>query len=99
MIIKALSKTPWGAGLVNTDLGNDTQIPAHASKRTIPSYLFPRNLSIQDRSTSSRPEGKEFASDLQVRHMSYLKSALGVGRTTTNWAVLRECGREPLQFF
>jgi hypothetical protein len=44
-------------------------------------------------------EGKEFASDLQVRHMSYLKSTLGVKRTTPNWAVLRECGHEPLQFY
>ena len=44
-------------------------------------------------------QGKEFASDLQVRHMSYLKSTLGVKRTTTNWAVLRECGHEPLQFY
>eukprot|EP00983_Pelagomonas_calceolata_P133396 1161961-Pelagomonas_calceolata.AAC.5 len=43
--------------------------------------------------------GKEFASDLQVRHMSYLKSTLGVKHTTTNWAVLRECGHEPLQFY
>eukprot|EP00983_Pelagomonas_calceolata_P001235 42564-Pelagomonas_calceolata.AAC.1 len=39
--------------------------------------------------------GKEFASDLQVRHMSYLKSMLGIKRTTTNWAVLRECVHEP----
>eukprot|EP00983_Pelagomonas_calceolata_P020388 642921-Pelagomonas_calceolata.AAC.1 len=39
---------------------------------------------------------KEFASDLQVRHMSYLKSTLGVKRPTTNWAVLRECGHAPL---
>jgi hypothetical protein len=43
--------------------------------------------------------GKEFASDLQVRHMSFLKGTLGVKRTTTNWAVLRECGHEPLQFY
>eukprot|EP00983_Pelagomonas_calceolata_P085917 1156651-Pelagomonas_calceolata.AAC.1 len=35
--------------------------------------------------------GKEFATDLQVRHVSHLKSTLGVKRTTTNWAVLREC--------
>eukprot|EP00983_Pelagomonas_calceolata_P009948 322302-Pelagomonas_calceolata.AAC.1 len=46
--------------------------------------------------------GKELASDL--RHMSYLKSTLGVklttrGSTTTNWAVLRECGHEPLQCY
>eukprot|EP00983_Pelagomonas_calceolata_P010951 354449-Pelagomonas_calceolata.AAC.1 len=43
--------------------------------------------------------GKEFASDLQVRHMTYPKSTLGVKRTTTNWDVLRECGHEPLQFY
>ena len=43
--------------------------------------------------------GLEFASDLQVRHMSFLKSSLGVKRTTTNWAVLRECGHKPLQYY
>eukprot|EP00983_Pelagomonas_calceolata_P042394 1138494-Pelagomonas_calceolata.AAC.1 len=44
MITKALSKTPWGAGLVNTNIGNDTrlaqhnlQIAAYASNRTSPS--------------------------------------------------------------
>eukprot|EP00983_Pelagomonas_calceolata_P122916 1160951-Pelagomonas_calceolata.AAC.1 len=41
----------------------------------------------------------EFVSDMQVLHMTYLKSMLGVKRTTTNWAVLRECGHEPLQFY
>eukprot|EP00983_Pelagomonas_calceolata_P006209 205959-Pelagomonas_calceolata.AAC.1 len=43
--------------------------------------------------------GKDFASDLKVRHMSCLKSTLGVKRTTTKWAVLRECGHEPFQFY
>eukprot|EP00983_Pelagomonas_calceolata_P072080 1151527-Pelagomonas_calceolata.AAC.1 len=63
MITKALSKTPLGAGLVNTDIGNNTGlaqhnllIPAYASNRTIPSYLFPSNLSMCDKSTSSRPD-------------------------------------------
>jgi hypothetical protein len=28
-----------------------------------------------------------------------LKGTLGVKLTTTNWAVLRECGHEPLQFY
>eukprot|EP00983_Pelagomonas_calceolata_P052561 1142894-Pelagomonas_calceolata.AAC.1 len=63
MITKALSKTPWGAGLVNTDIGNDTwlaqhnlQIPAYASNRITPSHLFPCNLSMQDRSSSSRSD-------------------------------------------
>eukprot|EP00983_Pelagomonas_calceolata_P013181 421032-Pelagomonas_calceolata.AAC.1 len=39
------------------------------------------------------------ARNLQVPHMSYLKSTLGVKRTTANWAALRECGHEPLQFY
>jgi hypothetical protein len=44
-------------------------------------------------------EGKVFTSDLQVRHMSFLKGTLGVKRTTTKWAVLRGCGPELLQFY
>eukprot|EP00983_Pelagomonas_calceolata_P024421 768949-Pelagomonas_calceolata.AAC.1 len=44
-------------------------------------------------------EGKKLASDLQVQHMSFLKSMLGVKRTTANWAFLRECGHELLQFY
>eukprot|EP00983_Pelagomonas_calceolata_P004654 151942-Pelagomonas_calceolata.AAC.1 len=63
MIIKTLSKSPWGAGLVNMDIrSNDRlaqhnlQIPAHASNRTIPPYLFPRNFPQRSRLTSSRPD-------------------------------------------
>eukprot|EP00983_Pelagomonas_calceolata_P001406 47500-Pelagomonas_calceolata.AAC.1 len=51
MIIKALSKIPLGAGLVNMDIGSDDklaqhnlQIPAHASNRIVPPNLFPRKL-------------------------------------------------------
>eukprot|EP00983_Pelagomonas_calceolata_P034675 1086190-Pelagomonas_calceolata.AAC.1 len=47
MIIKALSKSPWGAGLVNMDIGSDDklaqhnlQIPAHPSNRIIPLTSF-----------------------------------------------------------
>ena len=31
--------------------------------------------------------------------MNFLMGMLGVKRTTTSWAVLRECGHEPLQFY
>eukprot|EP00983_Pelagomonas_calceolata_P057817 1145225-Pelagomonas_calceolata.AAC.1 len=31
--------------------------------------------------------------------MTHLKSTRGVMRTTTNWAVPRKCGHEPLQFY
>jgi len=44
-------------------------------------------------------EGSEFGSQLQKRHLSSLRRILGVKNSTTNWAVLRECGQEPLQFF
>eukprot|EP00983_Pelagomonas_calceolata_P017897 561425-Pelagomonas_calceolata.AAC.1 len=48
---------------------------------------------------STLKRDKEFASNLQVRHTSYSKSTLGVKRTSTNWADLRECGHESLQFY
>ena len=40
-----------------------------------------------------------FGSQLQKRHLSSLRRILGVKNSTTNWAVLRECSQEPLQFF
>ena len=44
-------------------------------------------------------EGSEFGSQLQNRHLCSLRRILGVKNSTTNWAVLRECGQEPLHFF
>eukprot|EP00983_Pelagomonas_calceolata_P132817 1161907-Pelagomonas_calceolata.AAC.16 len=44
-------------------------------------------------------EGKEFSSELQVRHMTFLKGTLGEKRAFPNWAVVRECGNVPLQFY
>jgi len=44
-------------------------------------------------------EGSEFGSQLQKRHLCSLRRIFGVKNSTTNWAVLRECGQEPLQFF
>jgi hypothetical protein len=63
MIMKALSKSPCGAGLIYTDVGknerlaqHNLQLPAHASNRTIPDYLFSRNISERSRLTTSRPD-------------------------------------------
>eukprot|EP00983_Pelagomonas_calceolata_P025812 808467-Pelagomonas_calceolata.AAC.1 len=63
MIIKALRESPWGAGLVNTDIGSgdrlaqhNLQIPVHASNRIIPPYFFPRHFPKRSRLTSSRPD-------------------------------------------
>ena len=43
--------------------------------------------------------GREFSSPLSTLHLHFLKGTLGVKQSTTNWAVLRECGHEPLQFY
>eukprot|EP00983_Pelagomonas_calceolata_P050342 1141936-Pelagomonas_calceolata.AAC.1 len=63
MIIKALSKSPWGAGLVNTNVGNDDrlaqhnlQFAAYACNRIIPPYLFPRNFLKRSKLKSNRPD-------------------------------------------
>ena len=40
--------------------------------------------------------GREFSSSLSTLHLHYLKGTLGVKQSTTDWAVLRECGHEPL---
>jgi len=43
--------------------------------------------------------GREFSSSLSTLHLHFLKGTLGVKRSTTNWAVLQECGHKPLQFY
>jgi len=51
--------------------------------------------------TDLNKEDKVFTSDLQVRHMSrFFEGHAGcLAFTITNWAVLRKCGHEPLQFY
>jgi len=46
-----------------------------------------------------RQAGREFSSSLSTLHLHFLKGTSGVKRSTTYWAVLRECGHEPLQFY
>ena len=43
-------------------------------------------------------EGSEFGSQLQKRHLCSLRRILGLKNSITNWAVLRECSQEPLQY-
>eukprot|EP00983_Pelagomonas_calceolata_P015913 504766-Pelagomonas_calceolata.AAC.2 len=43
--------------------------------------------------------GKECSSALQTLQLNFIKGSLGVKHTTTNWAVLRECGHQPLQYY
>jgi len=42
---------------------------------------------------------KTFQNILQVKHMNFLKRLLRVKNCTGNWAILRECAQEPLQFY
>jgi len=44
-------------------------------------------------------KGREFDSPIQTAHMCFLKGVPGVKRIMPNWAVLRECGQEPLHFY
>eukprot|EP00983_Pelagomonas_calceolata_P016441 518868-Pelagomonas_calceolata.AAC.1 len=50
-------------------------------------------------SASLMKEGAGMDCPLQTVHLCLLKRILGVKRTTPNWSVLRERGREPLQFY
>ncbi len=44
-------------------------------------------------------EGDVFRPTLQTLHLNFFKGTLGVKRSAPNWAVLRECAHEPLQFY
>eukprot|EP00983_Pelagomonas_calceolata_P046365 1140119-Pelagomonas_calceolata.AAC.1 len=62
MIIKALSKSPWGAGLVNTDIGSDDRLAQHKPsnpctciKQNYTPLSLPCNFPRRSRLTSSRP--------------------------------------------
>jgi len=78
------------------DLAGRPQVPLWLAK----TYVVPAGMyGGQVWGTEFVKEGTEFKSALQVRHMSFLKGILGVKRSTTNWAVLRECGHLPFQFY
>ena len=40
-----------------------------------------------------------FTSQVQKQHLKYLKHLLHVRQGTPNWAILKECGQKPFQFF
>ena len=63
-------------------------------------YAIPAGMyASQIWSTPYLREGMEFSSRIQIWHLNLLRSILGVKTTTSNWAVLRECGQEPMQFY
>eukprot|EP00983_Pelagomonas_calceolata_P095084 1157964-Pelagomonas_calceolata.AAC.1 len=65
MLLKAISKSPLGAGLASMDIGSadllalqpeDLQILEHSTKRILLEYVFSRRFPDKDRLTSSRPD-------------------------------------------
>jgi len=44
-------------------------------------------------------EGGVLRPTLKILHLNFLKGTLGVKWFAHNWAVLRECGHESLQFY
>jgi len=63
-------------------------------------YVIPAGMyGSQVWGTGFLQAGREFSSPLSTLHFHFLKGTLGVKQSTTNWAVLRECGHEPLQFY
>ncbi len=63
-------------------------------------YAIPASMyACQIWGTRFRKQGIELDSPLQIAHLCFLKGVLGVKRSKPNWAELRECGQEPLQFY
>ena len=74
------------------DLESRQQSPLWLGK----TYLVPTAMyGSQVWGTEFLKQGSEFKSQLQVRHLAFLKRSLGVKRTTCNWTLLRECGHLP----
>ena len=71
----------------------------HTSLWLAKTYVIPAGMGSQVWGTGFLQAGREFSSPLSTLHLHFLKGMLGVKQSTTNWAVLRECGHEPLQFF
>eukprot|EP00983_Pelagomonas_calceolata_P084004 1156274-Pelagomonas_calceolata.AAC.1 len=72
----------------------------HASLWLAKTYVVSASMyASQVWGTGFMHAGKEFSSALKTLHLNFLKGTLGVKRNTTYWAVLRECGLQPLQSY
>ena len=68
----------------------------HTSLWLAKTYVIPAGMyGSQVWGTGFLQAGREFSSPLSTLHLHFLKGTLGVKQSTTNWAVLRECGHEP----
>jgi len=72
----------------------------HTSLWLAKTYVIPAGMyGSQVWGTGFLQAGREFSSPLSTLHLHSLKGTLGVKQSTTDWALLQECGHEPLQFF
>ena len=68
----------------------------HTSLWLAKTYVIPAGMyGSQVWGTVFLQAGREFSSLLSTLHLHFLKGTLGVKQSTTNWAVLQECGHEP----
>ena len=72
----------------------------HTSLWLAKTYVIPPGMyGSQVWGTGFLQAGRELSSPLSTLHLHFWNGTLGVKQSTTNWAVLRECGHEPLQFY
>ncbi len=72
----------------------------YASLWLVKAYVVPAGMyGSQVWSSGFLREGVVFRPTLQTLHLNFLKGTLGVKRSAPNWAVLRECAHELLQFY
>ena len=65
----------------------------HTSLWLAKTYFIPADMyGSQVWGTGFLHAGREFSSPLSTLYLHFLKGTLGVKQSTTNWAVLRECG-------
>ena len=70
----------------------------HTSLWLAKTYVIPADIygSHQVWGTVFLQAGREFSSSLSTLHLHFLKGTLGVKQSTTNWAVIRECGHDAM---
>jgi len=71
-----------------------------ASLKLAKAYVVPAGMfGCQVSSSGVLREGDVLRPTLQTLYLNFLKGTLGVKLSAPDWAVLRECAHEPLQFY
>jgi len=65
----------------------------------LPAGILHSMYACQVWGTRLMKKGREYDSPLKTPHICFLKGVIGVRRTTPNWTVLRESGKDLMQFY